>query len=707
MSKKKQSNSPYQKIKKRLEYYFRSKSYKPTTSKQIFKNLKISREDLATARDIITEFISKSLLKVQKNKLVVPEEKSEKLIGTFSRHSKGFGFVTVENSVGPDYFIPKHLTKNALTKDKVLMQPMKSTKPEKGPEGAIVEILSRKTKSFVGIICSKEKEFFFALSGKIGESKTIGVKNSKNLDLKPGDRVLLKVIEFDHKPFDVLCEADKIIGNISDASKDIEAAIYDYEIATNFPKEVLDDLEKYAENPESKDFDEREDFRDLETFTIDPDTAKDFDDALSLSKNDQGYHLIVHIADVSHYVKKDSALDREALSRCNSTYFPGKCVPMLPEKLSNGLCSLKANVPRLAASVLMSFNLKGNLTSYEIKRSIIQSDTRFTYKKAKQILDRKLESPHKETLFLMKELCLLLQKKRNERGSIDFSMNEVVLKVGKDGIPTGVEIVEYDITHQIVEEFMLKANEIVATHLTKLNIETPFRIHEKPTDSNLEAFYEMARSFGFKLNPKPKKEELQKLFTEAKNTPYMEQLCIAFIRSMKLAFYSENNVGHYGLCLEHYCHFTSPIRRYSDLIVHRQLFEEPILKEELQKLCQNLSEKERISFRAESSVLMLKKLRFLNHFLENEPGKCFEAFISKVKPFGIYFEIKLVQFEGFIHISELGNEYFHYSEKHQMLEGEKTHKRLKIGSMIKVSLSHIDLIKGKAEFKLFDKKTKK
>ncbi|MBI3237037.1 MAG: RNB domain-containing ribonuclease, partial [Chlamydiales bacterium] len=285
----------------------------------------------------------------------------------------------------------------------------------------------------------------------------------------------------------------------------------------------------------------------------------------------------VHIADVAHYVKPGSALDQEAIIRCNSTYFPGTCIPMLPEQLSNELCSLKPEVVRLTVSVLMDFDKEGTLIGHEVVRSCIYSAKRFTYFEAKDVLDKKVKSPYAKSLELMVELCQLLKKKRHERGSIDFALPETVILIDEKGEPTGVKKIEYDITHQLVEEFMLKANEMVAKELNLRKRPVLYRVHEEPSEENFTDFYQFARSLGFTLPAKPTPIDIQEMFDEAKKSPHSHQLSVAFIRSMRLAQYSPNNIGHFGLALEHYSHFTSPIRRYSDLVTQRLLFnEEPI-----------------------------------------------------------------------------------------------------------------------------------
>jgi ribonuclease R len=685
------------KIRNKLWFFIKSNDYTPITQKQLFIECSIPKDLEKVAKDCITEFIAKEMIFIKSHLIHFAIEKEPPtLVGKISIHPKGFGFVTPEDAsiTAKDVFIPKHLTLNAVDKDIVRVRVSPDGKKEKGPEGAVIEIVKRSRECFSGVIYELEKDSAFAFCPLLGESKTVNVSFSKKKPLKVGDRVFLEIENWETYPEKINTKVVKHLGHISDASKDIGVAIHEYKIQEDFASDTIEEAKKFSKNPTKSDLKNRVDLTEIESFTIDPDTAKDYDDALSLTKdkNDE-FHLIVHIADVSYYVQKDSHLDKEAFERANSTYFPNKCVPMLPEELSNGLCSLKEDVVRLTVSVFMHFDINGELKSYDIRRTFIKSKKRFTYKEAKHVLDEKIASPHFETLKSMKELALLLQKKRRERGSIDLSLPEIVLKIDPKGVPVGFEVIEYDITHQLVEEFMLKANEIVAHALISRNIPTIFRVHQAPGSSESNDFLNVARAYGFKVKKSPSHRDIQQLFQEARSTSYLRSLSVAFIRSMKLAIYSDQNVGHFGLSLEHYCHFTSPIRRYSDLVVHRLLFEKGIPQETLQSISQHCSEKERISFKAEQSVINLKKTRYLHALFEEDSERIYEANVSKIKPFGLYFEVSGLHFEGFIHISEIGDDYYYYEEKASRLIGEKTRACFSSGVQIQVKIVHINLLK--------------
>ena len=631
--------------------------------------------------------------------------------GTIRMHPRGFGFV-VPDTLSPytqDIFIPRHLADNAVDGDRVEVLLLDPGTWEKGPEGKIIAILSRARKHIAGTVRSltRHREAI-AHAPILGTTKYLTVRIPNGMTVRVGDRIIAKVIEWGDEQNATTSELQHVIGNINDPSIDIDAAVEEFDLRSGFPNKALEEARAWEKKPGYKGGKEREDLMNLECVTIDPETARDFDDALSISKDKNGhYHLGVHIADVAAYVKNGSALDIEAKARGNSTYFPGKCIPMLPEELSNNLCSLIPDVPRLTCSALMTFNAKGDVINSRITRSRICSRKRFTYEEAKAVLDKKLKSPHEARLRLMVELCTLLKKKREERGSFDFTLPEIVILQDERGQPYGVKQIEYDITHQLVEEFMLKANEVVAIELANRGKPVLYRVHEEPMEDNMIEFANYARSLGFKLSKKPKPHELKRIFEEAKKTSHSHQLSIAFIRSMKIAQYSPENAGHYGLALEYYCHFTSPIRRYSDLITERLLFDEEDPDLNPEALATHCSEQERISFRAETSVKTLKKLRLLKVFLDENPQRVYPAKIVRIKHFGIFFELVDLFIDGFLHISELENDYFLHNPQTQQLVGERTGMKYILGQTIHVRICSIDLIDQEARYMLISEQPRK
>lgn len=664
--------------------YIQGKRYQPATISELTCSLDIPDVHKRLFKEILSDLVDKGELALQKGKYVLPNAPGL-VTGTISIHPKGFGFVRCKD--GPDIFIPRHALQDAVDGDTVEVEVNPNVSP-KGPEGEIVAILKRSRTHLACIVVKKTNRHAIGYAPLLGVDKPVKVKSKTPLE--EGDRIICHIENWHSKDDIVIGEMSHLIGHITDPSVDIAAAIEEFELPDGFSKEAIQEAKKFGKKVR---VDDRFDLTDWEIVTIDPDTAKDYDDAISVTCDSRGHFFLgVHIADVSHYVKPGTHLDREAYLRCNSTYFPGTCVPMLPEELSNELCSLKPKVVRLTQSVLAEYTPDGNLVSYEIKRTAIKSRKRFTYKEALQVLEGKKKSPHKALLERMVALCNILKKKRFERGSIDFSMPDDVIIVDKKGVPLRIERVEYDITHQMIEEFALVANEIAAKHLAGLKKKLIYRVHEEPANENFQDFATFARAMGFQVPAKPSRQDIQKLFQEAKNSPMSSQLSVSFIRSMKLAAYSPENLGHYGLALDYYCHFTSPIRRYTDLIIQRLLFDELPEETDVEAVALACSQKERVSFKAESSVTLLKKLRLAATYFADDASRSYRAVITKVKPFALFFEVPMFDLEGSVHVSKIGNDYFEYNPATMSFRGARTGKTFTIGQEIFVRLEDLDYI---------------
>ncbi len=690
---------------KRIVTHFNNSKLTSISVPTILKSMKVPPQSKNTFFKAIDFLVKKRILSKKGDILFfkTKELSSNTTSGIIHVNQRGFGFVTPsDGSYNEDVFIPRHVMNNAFDKDTVEILVSKSRKPNMGPEGSVLRIIKRHTARVVGIITKQEKNGkyqVFAIT--LGKEKPIQL-DSKGKTLSIGMRVIMQIDDYGDRNNPIQTSLLGEIGHIDDPRFDIESAILDYQILSTFSTDVTQEAKSFGTKVSKKDCENRIDFTKTETFTIDPETARDFDDALSLSKDKKGnYHLLVHIADVTHYVKPESLLDKEAKLRGNSTYFVGQCIPMLPHELSNELCSLKEKVIRLTVTVSMEFEPDGTLVNYRIDKGFINSQKRYTYEQAKDIIDGNTKSKHKKTLDMMVELCLLLKEKRRERGSIDFSLPDVVLLADENGMPTGAKTVEYDISHQLVEEFMLKANEMVATYFVNRDRHSVFRIHETANDENLKEFYNTARFFGFAVPAKPTTKDLQNLFNEAKNSPHYHMLSIAYIRSMKLAAYSHENVGHFGLSLENYCHFTSPIRRYSDLMVHRLLFDVETASG-LQEVSKHLSETERRSFKAEMNVLKMKKHRLLLTYYMEDPDKEYQAFITKIKPNGIFFEVTSCMLEGFIPLSQMNNDYYEYHPKRNMLIGSSSGEVFRNGDPLLLQLSNINLVYQETKWELLE-----
>lgn len=707
MTKKKtKSSKKYDRLKRNLArtilQYIGGKRYSPLTAKELIVQLAIPESTHHTFFSALELLVKENELVLDSGRYRLSGEENPLAVGTISVHPvKGFGFVTVSGNVGgKDVFIPKQHMEGAINGDTVEIEITDVT--AKGPEGRVIAILKRSRSHLGCTILEKERELYTAYAPLLGSQKTVYVKSSKKLKLKEGDRIICKVDDWNTEDGAVSGECVRRIGHISDPSCDVPAAIEEFELPDGFTKEAIQEAKAYGKRVSSA---ERLDLTKLETVTIDPDTAKDFDDAISLTQDEKGHFFLgIHIADAAWYVKKGSHLDREAFSRCNSTYFPGFCLPMLPEELSSELCSLKANVKRLTISILSEFDPQGTLIDYKIVRACIKSRKRFTYEEAFDVLENRRKSPYLPLLERMVSLCKVFKQKRRERGSIDFAMSEGKIVVDEQGTPLKIVQVDYDITHQMIEEFMLKANEIVSIHLSKAGKEQIFRIHEEPSTEAFEDFYSYARALGFFLPDKPAPSDLQQLFEKASSSPLAPQLSVSFIRSMKQALYSPENIGHFGLALEYYCHFTSPIRRYTDLVIQRLLFDEADVDANLAEIAQTCSEKERLSMRAENSVILLKKLRLAAAAFAQNPQKNYTVAITKTKPFAIFFEVPEFALEGSVHVSELGKDYFEYNQKTMTFRGSRTGRTFSCGSQISVRILSVDLIRQNASWQIAPQK---
>jgi ribonuclease R len=626
-----------------------------------------------------------------------------------SIHRRGFGFVAPlpGSAVQEEIFVAKDDTHGAVHGDTVELKIRKSTR-KRGYEGEVLHVVKRARKQFVGIIVGLHRKVARVYVPLLGRDAEISSKIEGH-PVEIGSRVVLRVEAYGDSLQQMKTAITRVLGNVNDSRTDIPFALLESEIRHRFPPAATHEADAFSKSLNQQELGSRRDLRGLESITIDPASAKDFDDALHLQRRSDGsYSLTVHVADVTHYVRRGSGLDHEAQLRANSTYFPGRCVPMLPPVLSDDLCSLKPHVDRLAVSVQMEFDGQGGLISYRIDRSLIRSRHRFSYEEAKAVLDGRLQNPLRAMLQEMVRLCRLLKEQRRSRGAVELALPELSITVDRLGRPKGTQLVEYDITHQLVEEFMLKANELVAMRLAELGRGAVYRIHDEPDEESIRQFEQLARAFGFELAQNPTTWDLQKLFDRALQSPHGEYLAVAYIRSMKLATYSPDNIGHYGLSLAHYCHFTSPIRRYADLIVHRILLGDGYENDELTQITKTCSDRERLSSRAEETVMRMKKLRLLAQWHADDPSRQYAGVVTRVSSAGIAFEVLELMLEGFLHVSMLNwGEYYHFDEIEQTLRGELSGQLFHNGKRITVGVETSELIYMEVQWSLFSEQKPK
>lgn len=584
---------------------------------------------------------------------------------------------------------------------------------EKAPEGEIVEVIERSQTPIVGVF-EKSKSFFFVVPDNAKFGRDIYIPKGKTKGARPGQKVVARIDSWESRSLNPEGQVIEIIGTSGEVRTEMTAVAREFGLPLHFPKEVLSEAEHIGEKIPQEETKKRVDLRELVCFTIDPEDAKDFDDAVSFEElKDGNVRLGVHIADVSHYVRGGSALDREALERGTSVYLADEVIPMLPEKLSNDLCSLRPKEDRLAYSALMTITSRGIVKEYEIVKSIIHSKRRFTYEEVQKIIETG-RGDFAETVKKMHALSQGLLKKRIREGSIDFESVETKFRFDECGKPTEiVRKVRLD-AHRLVEEFMLLANQVVAKHIglhAKEENIRPFiyRVHDAPPPDKLKDLASFVEHLGYSLNISGglTPRALQKLLGDVKGKDEENVINEVAIRSMAKAIYTEQNIGHFGLGFKYYTHFTSPIRRYPDLMVHRLLSEyahkmphkrREQLVELLPDVCKQSSDKERVATEAERASVKVMQVEYMKRHL----GEEFHAIISGVTNFGLFVEIADLLVEGLIRVRDMEDDYYVYDEKHYALTGRRTKKRYRLGDKVTIKVVRVDPEEREIDFVLVE-----
>ncbi len=611
--------------------------------------------------------------------------------GRFIGNRKGFGFVVIQGE--EDIFVAKNNVNGAIDGDTVILEIFKKGMK---PEGRILSIVNRTNKLFVGEYYYKDKKGHIIFDdNKI--SIDVIIEPSKSMNAMDGHKVLIKLGK-KLKANTYEGEVVKIIGHKNDPGVDILSIIAKYDFSDQFPEEVMKELDNIPNEIDEKDIKNRTDLRDVELFTIDGDDAKDLDDAVSLKMLENGnYELGVHIADVSFYVKENTEIDKEAYNRGTSVYLVDRVLPMLPHKLSNGICSLNGGVDRFAISCIMEINDKGNVVNYNVFPSVIRSKLRMTYKKVNDILDKnivdELYKPFEKTLRNMKKLSDILRENKRRRGYIDFEIPEVKILVDEKGKPIELAKREQGTGEKLIEDFMIAANETVATYINNMELPFIYRVHGEPSEEKISSFLNFVQTLGYKPVGKVKKsspQSVQNLLNQLKNAPEYPIFSELLLRSMQKAVYSENNIGHFGLGSTCYTHFTSPIRRYPDTTVHRLLrtyiFEGHIdnytidaMNVKMPVIAEHTSEKEVDAIECEREVDDMK----MAEYMEEHIGEVYTGRISGVMNFGLFVELDNLV-EGLIRIEDLDDDFYIYDEENYRLIGRKHKKQYRMGDKLKV-----------------------
>ena len=695
-----------------LEELFASKEYKPMRFKDLLALLQVPRGAKHELKLVLDQLISagKIILDGQ-GRYRIPGDDVK--VGTFSGTQRGFGFVSIEGE-NQDIFIPGDSTKGALHGDKVMIT-IKEEQTGRRKEGAVVNIVERSNNQVIGTF-EKSKNYGFIIPDNQKFGKDIFIPKEFTKGAVDGHKVVVKITNFGDATSNPEGKVVEILGHVNDPGVDIMSVVRAYDLPVDFSEEVMRSLNAVPDEIDPEEVKSRKDIRSLTTVTIDGEDAKDLDDAITISKEGDIYHLGVHIADVTHYVKEGTPLDREALKRGTSVYLVDRVIPMLPHKLSNGICSLNPGVDRLALSCFMDIDEKGTVLGHEIAETVIRSDRRMTYTNVAKIVEGSDEEVTKEyeelvpMFLLMQELAEVLRDRRHKRGSINFDFPESKIIVDQSGKPVEIKPYERNKATKIIEEFMLIANETIAEDFFWQELPFVYRTHDNPDDEKIKKLAIFINNFGYsiklgqeELHPK----ELQKLLIKVEDTPEEALISRLTLRSMKQAKYTVTNTGHFGLSAKYYCHFTSPIRRYPDLQIHR------IIKENLNgrlgekrvqhynkilfEVANHSSKTERRAEEAERDVEKLKKVEYMMEHI----GESFEGVISGVTSWGMYVELPNT-IEGMIRVSEMDDDYYIYDEERYQMVGEHTKKVYKLGQKVIVEVVNADKIQRAIDFALLE-----
>ncbi|XKH50710.1 ribonuclease R [Chryseomicrobium palamuruense] len=704
-----------QQLEQALVELMRDDSYKPLTTKELEAHFQLDDAD------DFKEFV-KTLVRLEENGKIVRSrsnrygvpERMNLIAGKFIGHARGFGFVAPEEEGMDDIFIPPTEINGAFNGDMVLVRVSSASSGDRR-EGAIIKITKRGLDRIVGTF-QDNKGFGFVIPDDKKLPMDIFVAKGDTLGAADGHKVIVEITDWPSGRNSAAGKVSQILGHKNDPGVDILSIIHKHGIPTEFPEDVLEQAESTGDTVDPADIEGRRDLREEVIVTIDGADAKDLDDAVGVKKLENGnYELSVHIADVSHYVTEHSPIDLEALERGTSVYLADRVIPMLPHRLSNGICSLNPQVDRLTLSCVMEIDSKGQVVNHEIFESVINTAERMTYRDVYLILeenDQELRTRYESLVpmfELMAELAAVLRGKREERGAIDFDFPEAKILVNEDGWPTEIVNRDRTVAEKLIEEFMLAANETVAQHFKWMDVPFMYRIHEDPKPEKLQRFFEFLTSFGLvvkgssnDIHPKA----LQEIIESIEGLPEEPVISTMLLRSLQQAKYDPECLGHFGLSTEYYTHFTSPIRRYPDLIVHR-LIRTYLIKGDLSQstimhwqanlgdIAEHASKMERRAVDAERDVEALKKAQFM----VDKIGEEFEGIVSSVTNFGIFVELPNT-IEGLIHVTNLTDDYYNFDDRQMIMRGERTGREFRLGDEVKVKVTNVTVEESSIDFEV-------
>ena len=692
-----------------VEYLTNFLHARPTESfsmKQLFHALNLTTHPLKMlCTDIVNDMVEEGILMLTEKGQYRLNDHGQFLTGTFQRKSNG------KNSFLPDdggepIAIAERNSAHAMNNDKVKIA-LFAKRKHRNPEGEVIEILERANDTFVGNL-KVNKNYAFLLTESRTLANDIFIPKDMLKGGKDGDKAVVKIIEWPSDAKNPIGQVIDVLGKAGEKTTEMHAILAEFGLPYTYPKQVEAAAEKLSAEITPEDYAEREDFRDVVTFTIDPKDAKDFDDALSLRVLKPGlWEVGVHIADVSHYVQEGSIIDKEAEKRATSVYLVDRTIPMLPERLCNFICSLRPDEEKLSYSVIFTMNEKAEVKDYRIRHTVIKSNRRFTYEEAQQIIETG-EGEYKDEILTLNKLAQILREKRLSAGAINFDRCEVKFEIDETGKPLSVYFKVSKEANKLIEEFMLLANRTVAEHIGKVPKNKkpkvfPYRIHDLPDPDKLDNLSQFIARFGYKIRTGGSKMEvsksINKLLKDIEGKKEQNLVETVSLRAMQKARYSIYNIGHYGLAFDNYTHFTSPIRRYPALMVPRLLTRylnggRTAQADKYENECEHSSAMEQVAASAERASIKYKQVEFMKDHL----GEVFEGVISGVTEWGLYVEINENKCEGMVSMRDLGNDYYDFDEKNYCLIGRRHHQKFSLGDPVQIKVARANLEKKQLDF---------
>jgi ribonuclease R len=719
-------NPESQPLREQILRLLRAPKYRPLDSVELGKALGRKSGVRMNLNAVLRELEQAGeIARIRKNRYVLPSE-ADLVTGTLHVHQSGFAFLPREKPGEQDLYISAENTGTAMHGDKVVARITRDDREARAKgrdraEGRVIRILERAHDSLVGTL-EQSKNFFYVVPDdpRIVHNVYVQVPPQPPLPKTPnrGDKVVVRLEPWESRHVNPEGQIVEVLGPATAPGVDMLSIIRKFHLPTEFPGDVVAEAHEIPETVSERMFEGRDDLRDQFIVTIDPDDARDFDDAINVERvPGGGWRLGVHIADVAAYVKPGGALDREAYKRGNSVYLPDRVIPMLPERLSNGVCSLHPGVNRLTHSTFIEFTKQGRTKSCRFARTIIRSARRLTYREAYALLKAPPNDELSERLHVAWELASLLRKNRFQQGSLDLDFPEVKVRLDDQGRPIQLERIENDESHQLVEEFMLAANEAVARELKNRSIPVIYRVHENPEPDRLAEYRELVLSYNYKVGDLTNRSELQRLLASLAGKPEEQALKIGLLKSLKRARYAPQPLGHYGLAKTNYTHFTSPIRRYADLVVHRTLarIEAPRQSDaaarrlyqdrepnigagQLAAIAEHISITERVAADAEMESVKMKKLEFFQRQLDARDPQVFRAAVIDVKNFGLLVELPDVLITGFVHVSSMTDDFYVFHPAQRRFIGRQSRRRFSIGDQLRVFVARVDVYKRQVDF---------